>query len=102
MNLKFYPFQKLKKQILEIISKHLNLDSYRVFFFGSRVSGRSDEFSDIDIGIEGSKSVSLNVFSNIKEELDKIKTLYTLELVDFRRVPPDFYKVAKQFIEPLN
>ena len=28
---------KLKKNILEIIRKYLNLDSYQIFFFGSSV-----------------------------------------------------------------
>jgi septum formation topological specificity factor MinE len=38
MKLKHYPLKKLKKEILEIVGKYLDLKEYKVFFFGSRVS----------------------------------------------------------------
>ena len=53
MNIEFYPEKKLRKQVLEIVSKHLDLDSYRIFFFGSRVKEDNSLVSDIDIVIEG-------------------------------------------------
>jgi len=100
MNLRFYPIQKLKKQILEIVGKYLDLNSYRVFFFGGRVT-KKNERSDIDVGIEGPNPVSLQVLSKIEEEIDEIPTLYTIEIVDFKRTSSDFYKVAKEKIEPI-
>jgi len=39
MKLEFYPAGKLKKEILEIVGKYLDLKKYKVFFFGSRVKG---------------------------------------------------------------
>ncbi len=39
MKIEFYPEEKLKKEVREIISKYLDLNKYRVFFFGSRVRG---------------------------------------------------------------
>lgn len=102
MKLKHYPVRKLKKEILKIISKYLDLKKYQVFFFGSRVSGRASERSDIDIGIEGSKPIPLDVLAKIKEEIREIPTLYHLDVVDFKNIDQDFYKVARQNIELIN
>lgn len=33
MKLEFYPLEKLKKDILEIIGRHLDLKDFKVFFF---------------------------------------------------------------------
>jgi len=49
MRLEHYPIEKLKKEILEIIGKHLDLNKYKIFFFGSRVTGKGNDRSDIDI-----------------------------------------------------
>ena len=57
MKLAHYPEKKLKKEILEIIGKHLDLRKYKVFFFGSRVKGDNFPRADIDIGIEGPLSL---------------------------------------------
>ena len=93
---------KLKKDLLAIMGKYLNLKRYKIFFFGSRTSGRSRESSDIDVGIEGPKHIPLLKLSEIKEEIEKLPYLYTIEIVDFKDVSEDFYKVAKKHIEYLN
>ncbi len=102
MDLKFYPAEKLKKEILEIVGKYLDLKYFKIFFFGSRVNGKNDERSDIDIGIEGPKPISLEVMSQVKEEISNLPILYHIDVIDFKNVDKDFYKVAKQDFEPLN
>ena len=99
MRLEFYPLDKLKKEILEIIGEYLDLKFYRVFFFGSRVKGNNFPRADIDIGIEGSKKTPAGVISDIKEELDKLPTLYKFDVVDFKTVSEKFKKEAKKKIE---
>lgn len=92
---------KLKKNILKITSKYLS-PSYKVFIFGSRLKNRGSERSDIDLGIEGPKTLSLKTLGKIKEEVENLPFLYTIDVVDFKTVSPDFYKVAKEKIEPIN
>lgn len=99
MKLKYYPPQKLKEEILKIIGQYLDLQKYKIFFFGSRVKGSASERSDIDIGIEGPNEIPASIELKIKEELEKIPTLYKLELVDFKKVSDKFKKIAKQHIE---
>ncbi|MEK7510592.1 MAG: nucleotidyltransferase domain-containing protein [Patescibacteria group bacterium] len=102
MRLEHYDTEKLKKEILSILGKHLNLSEYRAFFFGSRVNGREDERSDIDVGIEGSRPVPSIAMLEIQEEMENLPTLYKIDLVDFSDVSEKFKKVAKQHIEVIT
>ena len=102
MKLEHYPTEKLKKEILEIIGKYLDLGKYRIFFFGSRVGkNKSDEHSDIDIGIEGLEEISYKTISDIKEDIDNLPVLYKIEVVDFKNISSDFREVALQHTEAI-
>ena len=101
MKLEHYPVEKLKKEIKEIIGKHIDLNQYQIFFFGSRVTGRGSERSDIDIGIEVVREVPAIAFMDIKEELEQLPILYKIDVVDFKNLSGEFYKVAKEKIEPI-
>ncbi|MBI2464384.1 nucleotidyltransferase domain-containing protein [Candidatus Peregrinibacteria bacterium] len=92
----------LKKEIRNRMEKHLDLKKYKVFIFGSRVTGKGDEHSDIDIGIEGDKPIPRVLFSNMRDEIEDIPILYTIEVVDFQRVPKEFRDIALQHIELLK
>ena len=94
--------EKLKKDVLEIAGRHLDLKNYRLFFFGSRVSGRGSDRSDIDIGIEGPQPVPLDILGQIKEEIDHLSILYKIDVVDFAAASEKFKGVAKQNLEAIN
>ena len=101
MRIEFYPSEKLKKEILAIIGEYLDLKKYKVFFFGSRVEGKGNERSDIDIGIEGPEGILLGIMAQIQENIDNLPILYKIEVVDFKNVSPDFREVALQYIESI-
>jgi len=102
MRLEHYPEEKLKKEILEIVGKRLDLKKYKVFFFGSRVTGKGDERSDIDIGIEGTEKVPIEAKFDIEDDIENLPILYKIDLIDFYNTDKNFYEVAKQKIEILN
>lgn len=102
MRLEYYDLEKLKKEILEIVGKNLDLAEYKVFFFGSRVLGKGSDRSDIDIGIEGPAPVSWQAMDAIKEAVFNLPTLYKIDIVDFKGVSEKFYQVAKEKVEFLN
>lgn len=103
MRLEHYSQKKLEKEILKIVGKHLDLKKYKVFFFGSRVTGRGDDRSDIDIGIEGQKEVPYGIIFDIKEDIDKsIPILYKIDVVDFTNADKNFVEVASQHKEYIN
>lgn len=102
MRLEHYPPKKLKREIVAIVSRHLDLKHYRVFLFGSRVSGKATERSDVDVGIEGPEPIPPATMTMIKEEVAAIPTLYKIDIVDFANVPPGFRKIASQHREMLT
>lgn len=100
MRLEHYPLKKLRKEILGICSKYLDLKKYKVFFFGSRANGIGDDRSDIDIGILGSEPVSSIV--KIREEIEDLPILYKIDVVDFKDTSEGFRKVALEYTEPIK
>jgi len=102
MRIKHYSEKKLKKEILEIISNYLDINSYQVFFFGSRVIKKGNERSDIDVGIEGPKEIPYEIMAKIKEDIANLPTLYIIEIVDFKKVSSDFRQVAFKHVEIIS
>ena len=102
MRLEHYPIDELRERIVTILSRYLDLRDYRTFFFGSRVAGKGDERSDIDIGIEGIRPIPFHIMHRIRDDIEELPTMYTVEIVDFRRVSPDFRDVALHNVEPLT
>lgn len=94
MRLEHYPIDKLKSELKTIIGRHLDLAQYQIFFFGSRVTGRGDERSDIDIGIAGPEKIPLSMMGQIQEEIGALRILYKIEVVDFQSVSSEFKAVA--------
>ncbi|GBD34516.1 hypothetical protein HRbin35_00241 [bacterium HR35] len=101
MELKYYPADKLKEEILKILNKYLDLSKYKVFFFGSRVYGNFDDRGDVDVGIEGPE-IPVEIKFKIEEELENLPILYKIDFVDFNNVDEDFKKIAKKKVEYIN
>lgn len=97
-----YPFTQLKLDLLKIATKHVDINEYKFFIFGSRVTNNGDDRSDIDIGVLGKKQLQPSVLFSIKEEIDNLPTLYTFDLVDFSTVSDSFRKVALKNIFNIN
>jgi predicted nucleotidyltransferase len=79
-----------------IVRSHVPDARYRVFLFGSRAAGTARPSSDIDIGIEGPSPVPFDVLSAIADDLEEAPTLFSIDVVDFQRVPDKFRGVAKE------
>jgi len=101
MRLEHYSSEKLKEEILEIVSKYLNFSQYKVFFFGSRVNNTGDEHSDVDVGILGPKPIDFSIISKIRDEIENIKTLYIIDVLDFKKTSKAFKQTALENVEVL-
>ncbi|MFA5032786.1 MAG: nucleotidyltransferase domain-containing protein [bacterium] len=99
MNLEHYSVEKLKEEIIKIISKYLDISLYHIFFFGSRVRGNNSTHADIDIGIKGPKTIPAGIKILIEDELEQISTLYKIDFVDFSDVSKKFEKEALKYSE---
>ncbi len=87
------PFQK---DIVAILQHYLDLSRYRVFLFGSRARGTARARSDFDVGIEGTDPIPAKTRVMIQEEIERLPTLYKIEIVDFANVSKNFRNVALQ------
>lgn len=94
MKTEHYPAEKLKKEIIAILSKYPDLNRYKVFFFGSRVKGNNFPFADIDIGIEGPQEIPVEIKLAIQEQIDDLPTLYKFDVIDFKIASDKFKKEA--------
>ena len=101
MRLEYYPLSALKKEIIAILKCYIDLAQYQVFFFGSRVTGKGTDRSDIDVGIEG-PPIPPQVWFDIREAFENFPALYKVEIVDFNHVSPQFRDVALQHIEEIT
>lgn len=102
VRLEHYSQEKLKGKILDIVGKYLDLTKYKVFFFGSRVAGKGDERSDIDVGIEGPQPAPDIAMANIREKIEGLPILYKIDIIDFARADEKFKKIALRHIETMN
>jgi len=74
----------------------------QIFLFGSRVQLENMSlYSDIDIGIMAKKKLSFYQLAQLNDAIDRIDTLYTIELIDFTDRKDDFSSEALKNIEVL-
>jgi predicted nucleotidyltransferase len=102
MRLEYYSADKLASDILEIVGKYLDISEYKVFFFGSRTTGKGNEHSDVDVGIQGPERIPWKVMNAIKEELEELPTLYKIDIMDFYNAPEKFQRVTNKEKEYIN
>ena len=80
---------ELTKKVLDIIIRNLSMD-YKVFLFGSWAKGNNRATSDLDIGILGKDKIDFPSFIKIKEEIDNLPTLRSIDLVDLNTISENF------------
>ena len=69
-------------------------DEYKIVLFGSWAYNTARPHSDIDIGILGKKPVPWNTLARIKNEVDELPTLRSVDIVDLTSVSFEFRKNA--------
>ena len=63
-----------------IIAKYLP-DAWR-FLFGSRAKGYTTDTSDFDIAVDAGSKISLGVIARIKDEIDELRTLKSIDIIE--------------------
>lgn len=94
----------IESAIRDKLSGLIPLKDYKIFFFGSRVSGKSRGSSDIDIGILKNDGSPLppGVSSALQEFVRDLPVLYKIDFVDFGSANKDFKAVALSEIESFS
>ena len=87
----------LDQNILKTIKTILNSNlpkNYKAFIFGSRATNNNRPFSDIDLGILGSKPLPSKNYVNLVQALEDSDIPYRTDVVDFASVTSKFKKNA--------
>ena len=88
------------KEVQNTINRFL--DSYELFFFGSRVLGNPRENSDLDILIKSQTKIELSVLAQIKEAFDEGPLLFKVDVVDYYRVDQSFLDQIQNSLQQIN
>ncbi len=73
-----------------LTSKYTNY--FEFYAFGSRINGKSQKYSDIDIAY---KKLSDRSITTLKNELEESSLSITVDLVDLDQIDYDFYQLIK-------
>jgi len=93
--------EEIKAMIRETVRKHMPNDDYRLFIFGSQANLPELKRSDIDVGIDVGRKLSMSEISRISFELEELPTLYFFDFVDFYSAQERFKNIALKNIELL-
>lgn len=91
MNLSLEPRHlKEVKNILEKFVPH-----HEVWAFGSRVTGKAKEYSDLDLTVISKKPLPLKTMSLMKEAFSESNLPFKVDLVDWSLISEEFQKVIE-------
>lgn len=85
---------EFKSKIIEIINENLKNLNPKIYLFGSRATAKNSDVSDIDIGIDCGRNLTLMELSDVKENLEKSNIIYKIDVVDFNNVDKNFKRIV--------
>lgn len=87
--------KELTEKVVNIVARHLGQDgNFNLFLFGSRAKGTCQKGADIDLALE--LLSSKHKFRDIADDVDRIDTLYRIDLVDLNNVDDKFREIINQ------
>ncbi|MGE4131258.1 MAG: nucleotidyltransferase family protein [Bdellovibrionales bacterium] len=80
-------------QVCELLASELG--SHKLFIFGSRATGKANEFSDFDLLVDAGKPIEENVMKRIRQRIEKLNTLYKVDIVDAKVADETFLRTIR-------
>ena len=92
--------EKHKNIIISLLKNIPEMNNCSVYLFGSRVSGKSLNYSDVDLAIDyQGKLLPDTVKMNLSSSFEKSLLPYTVDIIDLNSVSPVFRaKIEKDFV----
>jgi predicted nucleotidyltransferase len=82
--------QDIVREVIRIVERVTGDPSFQVRLFGSWADGTARPHSDIDIAIDGPRAVDPVQMAEIRDACDRLRTLFTIDLVDLARASAGF------------
>lgn len=82
--------------IMNILYKHI--PEYEVWVFGSRVRGRADMYSDIDLALIGENKLDLCRLEALRNDFSESDLPFMVDLLDWHDISDSFrHVILKQY-----
>ncbi len=81
------------EQVRELVRLHLR--EGRVFAFGSRVSGKSRKFSDLDLMVKADGGVPWRTLADIRESFESSDLPITVDVIDWDSCTEQFRRIVE-------
>ncbi len=80
---------------LELIKRILSetIPEYSVWAFGSRVNGRPQKFSDLDLALVSNEKIDWRIIERLKDAFSESDLPIMIDVVDFNSVSENFRKI---------
>ena len=72
------------------------LPSAEIMVFGSRVRGDAKRYSDLDIALDDSGAISLQIMAQIEEGISQSDIPYKVDFLDFYKTDVDFQTLIRK------
>jgi predicted nucleotidyltransferase len=83
-------------QVRRVVVDKLGGLPARIFLFGSRARGDARRASDIDIALEGSSPLPIELLSEIRDALEESEILPRVDVVDLMRASAELRRRVHQ------
>ncbi|GAB6189227.1 hypothetical protein JCM30566_09660 [Marinitoga arctica] len=77
--------------IIEILRKYMC--NCTIIIFGSRITGNSNESSDLDIAIDCGKKINLTTLFEIEEDFQDSDLPFRVDIIDWQRTSESFKNI---------
>jgi predicted nucleotidyltransferase len=82
-----------RSTIVQILLTHVPECEVRVF--GSRLTGKSKSYSDLDLAVVGKEKIPRQKMIKLKEALQNSKLPFRVDLLDWHRISDNFKKIIQ-------
>lgn len=83
-----------KKIVQHILKKNLPSHAH-VFIFGSRVTKAKKKFSDLDLAIDATDSLSISTLASLEHDFSESDLPYKVDIVDLNNLDDNFLNQIK-------
>lgn len=91
LNNKFSTLQLSKRELKEVQNiLQLHVPAYSVWAFGSRVTGRARQYSDLDLVIMTETPLPLADKADLTAAFDEADLKFKVDIVDWATISPEF------------
>ncbi|MCD5407348.1 MAG: nucleotidyltransferase domain-containing protein [Desulfotomaculum sp.] len=93
-DLKVLHTAEIPSAVAEIITGYL--PGAQILLFGSRAKKQATETSDFDLAIDNGVKIPLDIIARIKDAVEQLPTLKSIDIVDLNRVSTEFKTIVLQ------